>query len=297
MLKKIAVSLIGVFMVGYLLFLTDLDDRIWQLTRNLTTNQETKDRAVWLHDYEVKVAEFIIPEIASNASGITYDGDRNTLWVVVNHPTYAIEIDMDFKFLRRIELVNFEDTESITYVRDGLFLITDERDQTVNVAKIDTDTKQLDKALLPQLSLGFHEQGNKGLEGIAVNSATNVIYTVRERDPRQLFQITGLIEGNNRIGICSPGPIKADSLNMDDLSGLHYDSRSNNLLFLSDESKLLAEVDLNGKTLTRLELEAGFNGLKRSVPQPEGVTMDNKGRLYIVSEPNLLYRYEPKSDS
>ncbi len=79
---------------------------------------------------------------------------------------------------------------------------------------------------------------------------------------------------------------------MDDLSGLHFDVNTNHLLMLSDESKTLAEIDLKGNKVSYMDLEKGFNNLNRSIPQAEGVTLDDKGNLYIISEPNLLYRYQ-----
>ena len=41
-----------------------------------------------------------------------------------------------------------------------------------------------------------------------------------------------------------------------------------------------------------MTLLGGFNGLKKTIPRAEGVTMDEAGTLYMVSEPNLFYRFE-----
>ena len=42
-----------------------------------------------------------------------------------------------------------------------------------------------------------------------------------------------------------------------------------------------------------MELKAGSAGLDADVAQPEGITVDKDGYLYIVSEPNLFYRFIP----
>ncbi len=34
-----------------------------------------------------------------------------------------------------------------------------------------------------------------------------------------------------------------------------------------------------------------LSDLEKSAPQPEGVTLDNAGNLYVVSEPNLFYAF------
>ena len=81
-----------------------------------------------------------------------------------------------------------------------------------------------------------------------------------------------------------------------DLSSLHYDSRTGHLLALSDESRLVVEVDAKGEPISSLSLLPGQQGLKDSAPQAEGITMDENGTLYLTSEPNLFYRFSKPVD-
>ena len=84
-------------------------------------------------------------------------------------------------------------------------------------------------------------------------------------------------------------PERDSRLFVRDLSSLQYDAGSGHLLALSDESRLLLELDVDGKPISSLSLLRDRQGLQRSVPQAEGVAMDGKGTLYLVSEPNLFY--------
>lgn len=51
-------------------------------------------------------------------------------------------------------------------------------------------------------------------------------------------------------------------------------------------------MDSNWNIVNFIGLNPGLNGLNDQIPQAEGVTVDNEGNLYIVSEPNLLYRFQ-----
>jgi uncharacterized protein YjiK len=73
-----------------------------------------------------------------------------------------------------------------------------------------------------------------------------------------------------------------------DLSSLQYDERSGHLLALSDESRLILELDVDGRPLSTLSLSKDLQGLHK----PEGIAMDDDGTLYLVSEPNLFYVFK-----
>ncbi|MFP3408274.1 SdiA-regulated domain-containing protein, partial [Pseudomonas sp. SIMBA_065] len=77
-----------------------------------------------------------------------------------------------------------------------------------------------------------------------------------------------------------------------DLSSLQFDERSGHLLALSDESRLVLELDVEGRPLSTLSLRKGFQGLQATVPQAEGIAMDEAGTIYLVSEPNLFYVFK-----
>jgi uncharacterized protein YjiK len=77
-----------------------------------------------------------------------------------------------------------------------------------------------------------------------------------------------------------------------DLSSLQYDERSGHLLALSDESRLILELDVDGRPLSTLSLSKGRQGLQKTVPQAEGIAMDDDSTMYLVSEPNLFYVFK-----
>ncbi|MNG14571.1 SdiA-regulated [compost metagenome] len=84
----------------------------------------------------------------------------------------------------------------------------------------------------------------------------------------------------------------SDKLDMRNLSALAIDPRTGHTLALSADSHLLLELNEKGEQVSFMTLLSGFNGLKKTIPRAEGVTLDEAGTLYMVSEPNLFYRFE-----
>jgi len=79
-----------------------------------------------------------------------------------------------------------------------------------------------------------------------------------------------------------------------DLSSVTIDPRSGHTLLLSDESRLLVELDLQGKPRSFIALFGGLNGLVQGIEQAEGVAMDGEGNIYVVGEPNRFYVFSRK---
>ena len=78
-----------------------------------------------------------------------------------------------------------------------------------------------------------------------------------------------------------------------DLSSVTVHDATGNMALLSDMSSVLAEYAPDGAPLSLLTLWSGWHGLTRSVPQAEGVAIGPDGAVFIVSEPNLFYRFDP----
>lgn len=268
----------------------DLDDQLYAAWIKSTTSEETKNASIWLSRYHLDY-QANLEGIRNNLSGITYSQDSKSYWAVINNPQVLLELDEDLRIIRQIKLHNFEDTEAVASAGMGKLVIADERDQSIVIAPITTTTTSLDKKQLKRLTLNTHGGDNKGFEGITVDTQKSLIYVARERDPMMLLSIRGLLSDDQTLEIDTHHSIYVEELYLDDLSGLHFDEKSGNLLLLSDESKALAEITTEGKKISYMDLISGFHGLINNIPQAEGVTIGPDRSIIIVSEPNYIYRF------
>ncbi|SDI83862.1 Uncharacterized protein YjiK [Pseudomonas delhiensis] len=267
-------------------------ERAWFAVREWHHAESWREQSIWLPDYRVEIEAQPIEGLDDDVSALTYDPERRSLFTVTNQPAQIVELSLDGRVLRKITLHDFGDTEAIEYIGPGLYVLSDERRQRLFKVRLENDTRELDAAQAQQLSLGLGPMGNKGFEGLAYDSVGQRLFVAKERDPVRIYEIRGFphTQAGKPFAVHVLDDLKRDRrLFVRDLSSLQYDEGSGHLLALSDESRLVLELDVNGEPISSLSLLRGMQGLKRSVPQAEGLAMDEAGTLYLVSEPNLFY--------
>lgn len=261
---------------------------------------ELPQHSIGLNKYRLNGPVVKLSGVDDNASGLSYNADSGTLFAIVNNPEYLLELSTSGQVLRKITLTGFHDTEAVVALGQQRFAILEERRHSISLVTITPQTTDLVRS--EQQSITFSILGtteNQGLEGIAYDQHSKRLFVVNEKSPKQLIAIDGMgthesINTSNSLNMSrmwSNDNSQQHFLDSNDYSGLHYDDTSKHLLMLSDESRELTEIDQNGNALSRLDLSWWNQDLSSSVPQAEGVTMDNNGTIYVLSEPNLFYRF------
>lgn len=120
------------------------------------------------------------------------------------------------------------------------------------------------------------------------------MFVVSEHSPRGIFRIDGVCP---QAGACSFQQARITDLShwlddaefAKDLASVEYDPVRQGLVFLSEASGLLFEVDLQGRPLGVRTF--GEYADDPELPQPEGLAFGPGHTLYVVSEPNLLFTF------
>ncbi|AMZ73224.1 MULTISPECIES: SdiA-regulated domain-containing protein [Pseudomonas] len=270
-----------------------LFERAWF---NLNTLWRTpSEQAIALDQYRVTLEAQAIDGLDDDVSALTFDPIRKSLFTVTNKNAELVELSLDGKILRRIALIGFGDPEAVEFISEDIYVITDERQQRLIKIHLEEDTQFIDAAEAEQITLGVHMSGNKGFEGLAYDSVGKRLFVAKERDPMLIYEVHGFPHHNPEKSYAVHvinNPKRDAGLFVRDLSSLQYDERSGHLLALSEESRLIIELDIDGRPLSTLSLSKGRQGLQKTVPQAEGLAMDDDGNLYLVSEPNLFYVFK-----
>lgn len=281
-----------VFLAGAILYgiawAMHWDDRglLWVLER-FESSAERRE-SVWLPDYHAVIDAKLLPGMEKDeASDLSYNPQTKTLFSVMGKNPFLVELSLQGDVLCKMPLNGWNNPEGVAVMENGLMAVVDERDHSLTVVKVDAGTTALNKADFPSYDLGSSKDQNKAFEAVTWDKRNQQLVLGEERPPA-LF--TWKSDGNTLTG--DKQKLASTELDVRNLSALSIDPRTGHLLVLSADSHLLLELDETGEQVSFMTLLGGFNGLKDTIPRAEGVTMDESGNLYMVSEPNLFYRFE-----
>ncbi|WP_433898688.1 SdiA-regulated domain-containing protein [Pseudomonas sp. PSE1(2024)] len=272
-----------------LAFAMHWDDRglLWVLER--FESPAEKQESVWLPDYRVVIDAKLLPGMEKDeASDLSYNPQTKSLFSVMGKNPFLVELTLQGDVLRKMPLVGWSNPEGLTVMENGLMAIVDEREHMLSIVKVDAETRELKRDDFPKYDLGPSKDQNKAFEAITWDARNQQLLLGEERPPA-LF--TWKSDGSQTLK-GDKQKLDSDELDLRNLSALSIDPRTGHTLVLSADSHLLLELDEKGEQVSFMTLLGGFNGLKKTIPRAEGVTMDEAGTLYMVSEPNLFYRFE-----
>src|SRR5262245_25282083 len=271
--------------------------------------------AVDLSTY-VRIGRFDLPEptrtahppnslLAQEASAVTYNWDTNTLFIVGDGGTSVVQVTKTGQMIDSMTLgtgpspqgTDFYDTEGITYVGAGKFVLMEERDRQANLFtyvaggilhKTDAQTVKLGTTI-----------GNIGIEGISYDPLTSGYICVKEKDPQSIFQtgidfMTGTATNGSPTTTGSTdlfNPALANLVDFSDvfalsnLPSLSGQPDFSHLLIISQESGQIVNIDRSGNIFSAMTIVSDpGNPLSVAGQTNEGLTMDRDGNLYVVNE-------------
>lgn len=277
LLKRVIV----VVLLGVILFMVRDDIRyVYQLI----LKYGDKPSALALSSYKAVIQQKTVAGVKSNLSGLTYSAEDRMLFAVINNPPELVWLTTEGQLVGRMPLQGIHDPESIAWSGGNQFQIGSEKDGAVYKTQVDIQRGTMQIISMVKLE-GYDKAKNKGLEGTAWDAKNERLYAAKERKPIMIKEVE---MSKNGITRALPSAITAS---VSDVSGLEYHAPTDSLLVLSDESKMILEVSSEWRVRDRLFLTAEWSGLRDDIPQPEGIAMDNENNLYIVSEPNLFYKF------
>jgi uncharacterized protein YjiK/phosphodiesterase/alkaline phosphatase D-like protein len=262
--------------------------------------------------------------LAQEASAVTYNWDTDTLFVVGDGGTSVVQVTKSGQLIDSMTLApgpspqgtDFFDTEGITYIGNGKFVLLEERDRQTNLFTYVAGSV-LHKTDVQTVRLGT-TVGNVGLEGITYDPLTGGFICVKEKDPQSIFQ-TGIDFAAGTATNGSPSATSSTNLfnptlaNLADFSdvfalsnlpSLTGQTDFNHLLVLSQESGQIIKIDRAGNISSSMTIVADpGNPLSVADQTNEGLTMDRDGNLYVVNENGggdnnhpQLWVYAPSTD-
>ena len=150
-----------------------------------------------IHNYFCSSGRMRLGSGMRNASGVAFNQDTDTLFIIQDSPPWIHEVNPEGKSLRIIKISNDADTEGIAYIGNGMFAILEESSSKIYFCKIDNSSNLIDFEKADKVITVNEPDKNTGLEGITFLPEEKVLYAVKEKGPKAIYRInyqTGEIE-------------------------------------------------------------------------------------------------------
>ncbi len=237
--------------------------------------------------------------LAEEASGVTYNKDTDTLFVVGDGGTSIAQVTKQGVLINSMTLAQdatkpqgtyFYDPEGIAYIGGGKFVLVEERYRQVNEFTYvpNTTLGGTNTGVVRTVKLGT-TIGNIGIEGISYDPMTNGYIAVKESGPSGVFQTTinftattasnGSPTADNSVNLFDPTKTGLSAHNdVFALSNVVTATAADysHIMILSAPDGKIVKMDRSGNLIGTLMVGA--------TAQNEGMTMDGSGNIYVVSE-------------
>jgi len=231
----------------------------------------------------------------AEASGVAYDKDTDSLFVIGDGATAVVQVaksDGHVIDSMTLNAGDFEDTEGITYVGGGKFVLVEERLRQVDMFTY-VPGGTLTRAAVQSVKLGS-TVGNVGIEGVTFDTRTGGYIAVRQSQPTNIFQAAiNFAAGTATASDGSPilpstdnPPVMFDAAKTGLSAFNDVFSLSNivpstapdydNVVIIGAPDGRIVKMDRAGNLKSNLYMSA--------TAQNEGVTMAPDGTVYAVGE-------------
>jgi uncharacterized protein YjiK len=239
------------------------------------------------------------------ASAVAYAKDRidpntgnlGTLFFVGDEGTGVVEIS---KTGQTLGYMNFNwagtgstkhDTEGLTYLGNNVLVVDEERLQ--DAYRFDYVAGGSAALVDHSVSISNDVVGNNGMEGISYDPRDGSFVTIKQVSPENIqagsLSFAPAIGGvSTMANLFDPTLMGLSTLSdvqtLSPVDALFGTAAADNLLVLSLGSRKLVEVDRNGVVLSSFDLSSLLNAGNGDFNAIEGVTVDERGTIYLVAE-------------
>jgi uncharacterized protein YjiK len=231
----------------------------------------------------------------AEASGVTYDKDTDSLFVIGDGATSVVQVSKSDGHVIDSMTLNagdFADTEGITYIGSGQFVLVEERLRQVDLFTY-VPNGTLHRADAQSVKLGT-TVANVGIEGVTFDTKTGGYIAVRQSQPTSIFQAAinfsagsaTASDGTPILPTTDNPPVLFDAAttglsafnDVFSLSNIVPSSAPDygNVIIIGAPDGKIVKMDRTGKLLGTLYMS--------DTAQNEGVTMGPDGTIYVVGE-------------